>query len=136
MRDTEKMLTGRILVIVGYTVFLLLLGFIPGYYIAIFVFTFGEIFSTIAEGPYVSTRIPASHRGRVNGIMSVICAVIAGVVDFSVGRLYDHKGSFFTWVLILGVTLAAAVLSIVLIARDKKAYPKLYKTEKSERIKK
>lgn len=136
MRDTGKMLTGRILVIVGYTVFLLLLGFIPGYYIAIFVFTLGEIFSTIAEGPYVSTRIPASHRGRVNGFMSVICAVIAGVVDFSTGRLYDREGSFWTWVLILGVTFTAAVLSVVLIARDKKAYPKLYKAEKNERIKK
>ena len=133
MRDTGKILTGRILVFAGYLVFLLLLGFIPGYYIAMLVFTWGEIFSTVSEGPYVSTRIPASHRGRINGFMSVIAAVSAGVTDFTVGQLYDHTGSTRTWILILGVTFTAAVLSIILILRDKKVYPKLYKDQKNER---
>ena len=135
MRDTGKILTGRLLVFAGYMVFLLLIGFIPGYYIAMLVFTWGEIFSTVAEGPYVSTRIPASHRGRINGFMSVIAAVTAGIIEFSVGQIYDRTGSTWTWVLILGVTFISAVLSVILIIRDKKAYPKLYKTVKNERKK-
>lgn len=127
MRDTGKILVGRILVFGGYMVFLLLLGFIPGYYIAMLVFTWGEIFSTIAEGPYVSTRIPASHRGRINGLMSVVSTVIIGAVDISVGQVYDRAGTVWTWTLILAVTLLSAVLAIILKARDKKSYPKLYK---------
>ena len=126
VRDTGKILVGRLLVLGGYVIFLLLLGFIPGYYIAMVVFTWGEIFSTISEEPYMTTRIPASHRGRFNGLMSVICTVIIGAIDLSVGGLYDNAGSTWTWTLILGITLLSAALVIILIVRDRKAYPKLY----------
>ena len=129
LRDTGKMIVGRMLVFAGYMVFLLLLGFIPGYYLAMLVFTWGEIFSTVAEGPYVSTRVPASHRGRINGLMSVVCTAVTGGIDLTVGQVYDRAGSSWTWVLILAVTLLSAGLSIILKARDKKAYPKLYAAE-------
>ena len=129
MRDTGKMLTGRLLVFGGYLVFLLLLGVIPGYYLAMLVFTWGEIFSTIAEGPYVSTRIPASHRGRINGLMSVAYTAVTGGIDLTVGHLYDRAGSTWTWALILAVTLLSAALAIVLKALDRKVYPKLYQEQ-------
>ena len=129
MRDTGKMLTGRLLVFAGYLIFLLLLGFVPGYYLAMLVFTWGEIFSTVAEGPYVSTRIPASHRGRINGLMSIAYSVVTGVIDLTVGQIYDRSGSFLTWALILTVTLGSAAAAVVLKGLDKKAYPKLYLKE-------
>ena len=128
MRDTGKMLMGRVLVFAGYVVFLLLLGFVPGYYLAMLIFTWGEIFDTLSAGPYVSTRIPASHRGRINGIMTVIYTAITGVVDLAVGQVYDRAGSGWAWTLILTVTLVSAAAAILLRALDKKAYPKLYKS--------
>ena len=129
MRDTGKIIVGKTLVFVGYAVFLLLLGFIPGYYAAIFIFTLGEIFSTISEGPYVTTRVPASHRGRVNGIMNLVTGFTSGMVELTSGQLYDRAGSTPTWILILSVTLVAVALSVALKIFDKKAYPKLYKKE-------
>ena len=126
MRDTGKMITGRMLIFGGYLTFLLLLGHVPGYYLAMLIFTWGEIFSTVAEGPYVSTRIPASHRGRINALMGVAYTVVVGVVDIVVGRMYDRAGSTRTWMLILAVTLVSAGLAVVLKTLDKKAYPKLY----------
>ena len=133
MRDTGKMLTGRLLVFSGYLVFLLLLGFVPGYYLAMLVFTWGEIFDTLASGPYISTRIPASHRGRINGLMSVVYTAVTGGIDLIVGKLYDRAGSARTWALILTVTFASAAAAILLKALDKRAYPKLYRDEKRER---
>ena len=132
MRDTGKMIVGRVLVFGGYLVFLLLLGFIPSYYLAMLIFTWGEIFSTVAEGPYVSTRIPASHRGRINGLMSVAYGTVTGVIDVTVGRLYDRAGSTWTWTLILAVTLISAAAAMLLKALDKKAYPKLYLNNKND----
>ncbi len=129
LHDTGKMLTGRLLVFVGYLLFLLLLGFIPGYYLAMLVFTWGEIFATIAEGPYVSTRVPASHRGRINGLMSVVYMAVTGIVDLIVGRLHDRAGSLWTWVFILGITLASSAATVFLKLLDKKAYPKLYTSD-------
>ena len=128
MRDTGKMFAGRMLAFLGYAVFLLLLGFIPGYYLAMLIFTWGEIFNVLSEGPYVSTRIPASHRGRINGLMTVAYTAVTGAVDLAVGQLYDRAGSGWTWALILSVTLVSAGLVLVLRVLDRKAYPKLYQT--------
>ena len=127
MRDTGKMLTGRLLVFAGYTVFILLLGFIPSYYLAMLIFTWGEIFDVLSSGPYVSTRIPSSHRGRINGLMSVGYFTISSVMDLSVGQLYDRADSHWAWTLILAVTAASAATAVILQKLDKKAYPKLYK---------
>lgn len=127
MRDTGKLLTGRLLVFAGYLVFLLLLGFIPGYYLAMLIFTWGEIFDVLSSGPYVSTRIPASHRGRINGLMSVAYAAVTGGINLLIGQLYDRAGSTWTWAVILGVTLLSAATAVALKALDKKAYPKLYR---------
>ena len=129
MRDTGKMIAGRLLVFAGYVVFLLLLGHIPGYYLAMLVFTWGEIFTTLAEGPYVSTRVPASHRGRINGLMSVAYTVVTGGLDLAVGQLYDRAGSGWTWAFILAIALVSAAAAIVLKTLDRKAYPKLYLEE-------
>lgn len=127
MRDTGKMLAGRLLVFMGYLVFLLLLGFVPGYYLAMLVFTWGEIFDVLSSGPYVSTRIPASHRGRINGLMSVVYTAVTGGIDLAVGQLYDRAGSGWTWALILTVTLVSAASTLVLRTLDRRAYPKLYR---------
>ncbi len=129
MRDTGKLLTGRFLVFAGYLAFLLLLGFIPGYYLAMLIFTWGEIFDVLSSGPYVSTRIPASHRGRINGLMSVAYAAVTGSINLFIGQLYDRAGSVWTWAVILGVTLLSAGAAIALKALDRKAYPKLYQSQ-------
>jgi MFS family permease len=128
MRDTGKLLTGRFLVFAGYLAFLLLLGFIPGYYLAMLIFTWGEIFDVLSSGPYVSTRIPASHRGRINGLMSVAYAAVTGSINLFIGQLYDRAGSSWTWAVILGVTLLSAGAAIALKALDRKNYPKLYQS--------
>ncbi|MBR2676523.1 MAG: MFS transporter [Solobacterium sp.] len=130
MRDAGKMITGRILIFAGYLVFLLFLGFVPSYYLAMLIFTWGEIFSAISEGPYVSVRIPASHRGRVNGIMSVVYTIFLILVELSVGQIYDRAGSHWTWVFIMTVVLISILLAVLLKTKDRKAYPKLYEEGK------
>ena len=74
--NTRKILIGQALVLVGYVTFLLFLGRIAFYYVAMLLFTWGEIFTTISEGPYTSTRMPASHRGRINGFNSLLNFVL------------------------------------------------------------
>ena len=132
MRDTGKMVAGRILIFAGYLIFLLFLGIVPFYYLAMLVFTWGEIFSTISEGPYVSVRIPASHRGRVTGIMSVVYTICMVLVELSVGQIYDRTGSNWTWVFIMTVVMISILLAVILKIKDKTAYPKLYEKGKED----
>ncbi len=129
--QTKKSLVGIVLVGLGYVVFRLGLGFIPTYYFAIALFTLGEIFSTIANGPYISERMPASHRGRINGILNIIQQGIAGIAMFVIGQVHTNIAPLYAWVLVFGMIGTASILSFILIFRDKKYYPKLYEKEVS-----
>lgn len=124
--ETKKLMSGEILLAAGYLLFIVLIGNIPIYYAAIFMFTLGEIFSTIAEGPYLTRRIPASHRGRINGLSAVIGTFISGAADLTVGHLYDSSGSVAAWTVVLSLLAVALTITIILSRQDKKKYPKLY----------
>ena len=126
MCDTKKLLTGMLLILAGYGLFLALLGFIPAYYASMLVFTWGEVFCTLAEGPYMTARIPSSHRGRVNSVIGVLQTLLIGGFDIVLGRIYDNAGSLQAWILVLGALLIAIIIAAFLIRGDRKAYPKLY----------
>ena len=123
---TGKTLAGELLVTAGYMVFLLLLGHIPAYYLAMTLFTWGEVFATIAEGPYLTRRIPASHRGRINGVSSVIQSVMISVCQLSVGYTHDAFGMTAAWSLVFVILGTAILITLILAFRDRKAYPGLY----------
>ena len=130
--ETQKLLSGELLLASGYFLFITLLGHIPVYYAAIFLFTLGEIFSTIAEGPYLTRRIPASHRGRLTGISAVAGTLISGVADLTVGHLYDKSGSVAAWAVVLSLLGGAFILTAFLTVHDKKKYPKLYSKDSAK----
>ena len=128
--ETKKMLGGEMLIAAGYGIFLLLLGFVPAYYAAMLVFTWGEIFCTLAQGPYLTRRIPSSHRGRVTSVLNVVESVLIGFFNITVGKIYDLQGSTTAWVIVLGAVGLSVLLTFFVIKGDRKAYPKLYETEK------
>jgi MFS family permease len=124
--NTRKVIIGQALVMIGYLIFIKFMGQIPVYFLAMILFTWGEIFTVISEGPYTSTRIPASHRGRISGVSTVLAFVIQSASRLVTGILYDNYGSRAAWILTLGMLTLAMTLSFVLIKLDKVAYPKLY----------
>ncbi len=124
--QTKKMVVGILLVLLGYVGFLLGLGFIPTYFIAIAMFTFGEIFMTIACGPYTSERIPASHRGRINGVLGILQSVLSGIAMFAIGNLHTYVSPLAAWIMVFAMLGIATLLALVIVVLDKKFYPKLY----------
>ena len=132
MTDTKKFLTGRMLFLAGYVMFLAFLGVIPMYYAAMLVFTWGEIINTIADGPYLAARTPASHRGRIHGVSIVIYTVLRGIFNIAEGKAYDAYGSAAAWGLTIGALTVSIVLSAWLIFRDRARYPRLYEEAAAE----
>lgn len=130
LRDTGKMVVGRILLIAGYLLFVLLLGVIPIYYAAIVLFTWGEIFNTMAEGPYESQRIPSSHRGRLASVLGVTQGILLALFNVAVGKVYDVAGSLGAWAIVMTAAGLSLLLSVRLIRLDRKSYPKLYPPKK------
>lgn len=130
--EPARFLMGLLLILAGYGVFLALLGFIPSYYAAILLFTWGEIFVTTAEGPFLSTRIPASHRGRINSFSSVLGSITYSVLNVGVGQLYDHCGAAPAWIPVIGFLLLSILMAVILIRVDRVRYPMLYLPENPE----
>jgi len=123
---TGKNFLGQVLVLGGYVIFLITLGHIPFYYVAITCFTLGEILATISAGPFVANRIPSSHRGRINGFITFLHNLFYGVVMFVLGVLYDNFGNVTAWLFAFSLLGIAIIASIALIFWDKKAFPNLY----------
>ena len=105
---------------------ILLLGFIPAYYAAITLFTWGEIFNSISEGPYESKRVPSSHRGRLASVLGVAQGILLSLFDVCVGKAYDIAGSRAAWTIVMTSAGLALLLALRLVRIDRRAYPKLY----------
>ena len=126
VRETGKMAIGRGLLILGYLLFVLLLGFIPVYYAAITLFTWGEIFNAISEGTYETKRVPSSHRGRLTSVVGVLQGILLSLFNVLVGKMYDWTGSLGAWAIVMSSAVLSLLVAVFLIRLDRRNYPKLY----------
>lgn len=123
---TKKALMGHTFLLFGFITFLVFRGTVGFYYLAMFLFTLGEIMMTFTEGPYLTTRIPASHRGRINGIMSIAQSILSGILMLVLGYFYDNQGPATSWTIVICILSVSLILCALLTVLDKKAYPALY----------
>ena len=127
VRETGKMLIGEGLIITGYLIFLLFIRQTWLCFVAITVFTFGEIFNTLSSSPFLTRRIPASHRGRILAVMNVVCGLSSSGIQLLVGMLYDRRGSTTAWSAIIAVGITEILIVAVMAVFDRKDYPDLQK---------
>ena len=124
--ETVKTMLGQLLLVVGFVIFWLFAGRIPFYYIAMIILTWGEVFSMLAESPYLTKRIPASHRGRINGVQGVLRTGITSVYQLLIGFIYGIGSADAAWAAVLITGCLFVLLCAVLIVKDKKVYKNLY----------
>lgn len=127
MTDCQKILMGDLLMVCSYILFRLLLGIVPSYYAVMTLFTWGEIFRTISSDPYLTKRIPQSHRGRLLSMNNVAASIAYAVAEIGVGQAYDRWGSGAAWLFVIVLGCIAIGLEIWLLRADRHAYPEIYK---------
>ena len=127
IRECGKMLIGEGLIVLGYLLLLLFIRQPWMCFVAIAIFTFGEIFNTLSSSPFLTRRIPASHRGRILSVMNVFCGIISSGIQLLIGSLYDRSGSKIAWATIIGIGLAEMLIISIMAGFDRKDYPDLYK---------
>ena len=125
LRDSGKMLLGEGLIVTGYLIFVLFIRQPWLCFVSITVFTFGEIFNTISSSPFLTRRIPASHRGRILSVMNVACGLSSSGIQLAVGALYDNMGSSSAWLTVIGTGIAEMIIIAVMSVYDRKEYPEL-----------
>jgi predicted PurR-regulated permease PerM len=90
------------------------------------VLTIGEVIHTLGMNPYISKRIPSSHRGRITAIANMCMQVTSSVGNTMVGKiivLYTFKGVWVT-VFIAGMILTALLL--IYRQLDRRRFSRLY----------
>lgn len=101
-------------------------------FVGMFVFTLGEVVTVLGSNPYASRRVPASHRGRVGGISSVIHSIFSSLSQYLISFMLIASGSNYglLWTVFILCGLVACVLYGFLYGPDKRTFPKLYNNTK------
>ena len=102
-------------------------GAVPLYFLSMAVFTVGERFGTLGSQPYITRRIPASHRGRVASITSIFSGTFSTISQKGAGALAGHAWPMrAVWLVVALLGFLNVCGYLVLCRRDKKAFPLLY----------
>ena len=101
-------------------------------FVGMFVFTLGEVVTVLGSNPYASRRVPASHRGRVGGLSSVIHSIFSSLSQYLISFMLIVSGSNYglLWTVFILCGLVACVLYGFLYGPDKRTFPKLYNNTK------
>ena len=127
--DPKKILTGEILIVGALACYIFVQGYLPLYFISMGIFTFGEVLITLGSGPYLSKRIPASHRGRIVSLVGIACQVSEPLFKKLMGFIVDKYSYSTAWQVVILVGSSVIVLLIILRQRDTKAFPYLTKAD-------
>ena len=110
------------LMIIGNPIYLIFFAFM-------LFFTIGEILNMLGTSPYVSRRVPATHRGRINSWVynAFFLGAMAGkgLVGLMIER-YSYEPTFLLLALLGGVTVLMTAYNYKV---DKSRFPKLYNRE-------
>lgn len=108
----------------------------PVLFLGMFVYTLGEVVSVLGANPYASRRVPASHRGRISGISSVIGTLFYTVTQFSVSLILRVSGGNYLviWMIFICIGILAATLYAFAYFPDKSTFPALYPKRRSKSL--
>ena len=127
LTEIPKTIIGLILFLVGNLFFSLGTG-ASMLFVGMFIFTLGEVVEVLGHNPYASRRVPASHRGRVGGISSVVHSVFSSLTQYLISFMLIATESNYRliWMVFMVCGLVGAVLYGFMYGPDKRTFPKLY----------
>lgn len=127
MRDVNKLLVGQCLIVAGFGVYALVQNILALYFASMVVFTVGEVFDTLGKQPYLTRRIPASHRGRFASFATVFGGAFQLWGQQAVGQMADTWPMRAVWAVIVALGACNVAGYLLLRRKDRQAYPLLYK---------
>lgn len=128
MTEIPKSALGLLLFVGGMLLFAME-GQIWLLYAGMFVYSVGEVVTVLGQNPYSSRRIPASHRGRIGGVTSVLFSVFFSATQYGISFvLMLAEGNYsLLWTAFISCGLLSAVLYLLVYPLDRKTFPALYR---------
>lgn len=126
LMDIRIMYLGQLLESLGLACFI----FVNHHFViavaGIIIFTTGEILGSISKTPYLTKRIPETHRGRVLSITNSCAGLIGVLSNYIIGTLIDYYTFRTVWIIIAVIGLFVMILYSIYLKLDRKAYSGLY----------
>ena len=125
--EIPKAAGGLVLYIVGMSLFSI--GVDPWIlFVGMFIYTVGEVVMVIGINPYRSRRIPASHRGRIGGVSSVIHSLFCSLLQYGISFILTASQSNYRmlWYIFIAGSLVGVALYCVAYGMDRRRFPNLY----------
>ena len=123
-----KLVIGETFIVISFFMYVFIQGLLPLYFVAMTIFTIGEVFSTLGNQPYLTKRVPMTHRGRISSVRWLVCGAVQTVSQVGIGYLLDTIAITKVWLIISCIGLVSISLLVILAFKDKKAFPKLYES--------
>jgi len=127
--DLDRVRLGTVLEIIGICSYFFYRNSLPLYILSMIVFTLGEILNTLGSSPYISKRIPATHRGRFVSISNIFTTLSSSLGSAAVGRivvLYTFREG---WIFVAVIGIILMLLLQFYRKKDEKRFCLLYEQE-------
>ena len=127
--DLDRIRLGTLLEILGICSYFFYRKSLPLYILSMVVFTLGEILNTLGSSPYISKRIPATHRGRFISVSNIFTTLSSSLGSTVVGKivvLYTFREG---WVFVAAIGLVLMVLLQLYRGMDTRRFRLLYEED-------
>ena len=124
--DMKRIVCGTALQVVGISACYFFKTQLAFYIITMVVFTLGEILHTLGASPYISKRMPASHRGRFTSINNIVTSVSSTAGNTIIGKVVVMYTFREAWILVFGIGIILEIMLILYRKQDKKKFELLY----------
>lgn len=124
--DVSRIILGELLQIIGLCACFFYSDNLICYILTMVVFTLGEVVHTLGSSPYISKRVPSSHRGRFTSTNNILRQAASSIGNTFVGKLvviYTFKAG---WIAIGCLGIVAMTLLTLYKCMDKKYFKLLY----------
>ena len=108
-----KLIAGVTAQIISFAVFLVSLGHIPAYYLAIGIFIVGEILTMLCFSPYITCAFEPEYRGRAFGWLNFMGALSTGFVMWCSGKYVDANSDRNAWIFTIVICIVSLIMAIV-----------------------
>lgn len=124
--DLDRIRLGALLEILGICSYFFYQKHLVLYILSMVVFTLGEILNTLGSSPYISKRIPATHRGRFVSVSNIFTTLSFSLGSAVVGKivvLYTFREG---WIFVAAIGLVLMVLLQLYRGMDIRRFRLLY----------
>ena len=126
VKDVHKLVIGISLEVLGLAMYIFIQDMLWLSFVSMVIFTLGEISNAIGSSPYITRRIPASHRGRISALGVVFAALFQSVAQKGIAYLVDTRTLSFVWIVITAIGAISVAGMYVVSLMDRKEYKLLY----------